>query len=184
MSAFVYPFHVQTSAITRSTRAASFIYPFHGRETTAFADSLEVADLVGVRHEGVSARINAIKADLAPDDRADWFWEARIEICPHPDVDTVVDVIEMTFEGFAVLMMGFTGAAAARFRTRYVQQFRHLAIEDSRRYADLPVKEGYHRPVDQVVLASMYEWLAGFCGENQATDSSRPSTADSDTAPD
>lgn len=86
--------------------------------------SLKVAEAFGKRHDNVLRALNAL--DCSPEFRSLNF-EVTAEARTIGAVQRSVTFYEMTKDGFMFLVMGFTGAKAARVKEAYIAAFNWMA---------------------------------------------------------
>lgn len=101
------------------------------------ANSRDVAEAFGKLHKDVLRAIDNL--DCSPD-----FTERNFAPCSvaHPTVPGRFDrSFDLTRDGFAFLVMGFTGAKAARFKEAYIQAFN--AMEEELRRLGSPAVPAY-----------------------------------------
>ncbi|SHK96456.1 phage antirepressor KilAC domain-containing protein [Alicyclobacillus tolerans] len=86
-------------------------------------DSLTVAEVFGKRHDNVIRDIRTILKEL--DD--EWgllnFEETSFT---HPQNGQIYQKYLLTEDGFTILVMGYSGKEAMRFKVKYIQAFREL----------------------------------------------------------
>lgn len=96
----------------------------------AYATSRNVAAVFGKEHKNVLRDIDTILENLHGSDLGHgWFIEIEY---PHPTVfGRSIRTFDMTRDGLALLVMGYTGPKAMEFKVRYIQQFN--AMEEALR---------------------------------------------------
>lgn len=114
------------------------------RDGAVYADSRNVADVFGKRHADLLRAIDALEcsAEFAQRNFAQGFYTLR------ETGEQKHRSFKMTKDGFAFLVMGFTGANAARFKEAYIARFNEM-------------EAAIHRPA-QAALSD--EQLAGLLG--------------------
>ena len=86
------------------------------------ANSKDIARFFGKRHDNVLRDIENISSNLRGSSKG-WF-------LPTVYLDSykrTQDAYDMTRDGFALLVMGYTGAKAMEFKVRYIQEFNRMA---------------------------------------------------------
>ena len=83
--------------------------------------SLKVADIFNKQHKDVLRKLESL--DCSPD-----FIERNFALNEYKDsIGRTLPMYEMTKDGFIFLVMGFTGAAAARIKEAYINTFNQMA---------------------------------------------------------
>lgn len=90
------------------------------------ADSRDVAAFFGKRHEDV---LRAIRSLSCSSDFTRRNFAFREEIQRHSTGASKATFAQMTKDGFAFLVMGFTGGKAAQFKEAYIAQFNAMESE-------------------------------------------------------
>ena len=93
-----------------------------------YANSLDVAAFFGKKHKHVLDSVEAIRQGLSAEISAQWFvptfYETTVGFgtkqCP---------AFDMTRDGFALLVMGYTGPKALGFKVSYIEQFNAMEAE-------------------------------------------------------
>lgn len=98
------------------------------RDGKPVTTSFQVAKYFGKRHDNVLRDIRNIIKALPEEDRKLNFEEA-LEIKYLGNVERKTPYYTMTFDGFSLLVMGFTGAKAMKFKIAYTKEFRRMADE-------------------------------------------------------
>ena len=96
----------------------------HGKDGEGFANSRDVADLFGKEHHNVLKDIRRLmaQADMAYDLTASWFRPIDL-----PDsYGRLSNTYDMTRDGFTLLVMGYTGPKAMKFKVAYIQAFNEM----------------------------------------------------------
>lgn len=125
---------MQTTEATETLPPRAIVTIRAGR---VVANSRDVAEAFGKRHDNVLRDIDAL--DCSPE-----FASLNFEECsaPHPTVPgRSIRSFDLTRDGFAFLVMGFTGAKAARFKEAYIQAFN--AMEEELRRLGSPAVPAY-----------------------------------------
>lgn len=89
----------------------------------AFTTSQKIADYFGKRHDNVLRKIRQVKAECPPEFAALNFEEADF-IDKNGDAQPM---FKLTKDGYMLVVMGFTGAAATLIKVRYIQAFNWMA---------------------------------------------------------
>ena len=114
---------------------------FRGADNRALTNSLLVAEKFGKEHGDVLKAIDAIFAKVPENQCEGYFSDTSIEI-PQPNGGIRHSrVVVMNRDGFTLLVMGFTGKRAFRFKLAYIAAFNAM---------EKVIKEEYAR-----VLSSM-----------------------------
>lgn len=93
--------------------------------------SLDVAEKFGKAHKNVLRDIEALEI---PEDFMSAHFRAYMVEKPMPRGGVRLDpAYEMTRDGFALLVMGFTGKKAMEWKVRYIQAFNAMETELRRR---------------------------------------------------
>ncbi|OAI28155.1 hypothetical protein A1351_12125 [Methylosinus sp. R-45379] len=97
-------------------------------EGRVLADSRQVADVFGKRHDNVLRDIDGLlQSSKLRDAQKQWFMEISH---PHPTVaDRAIRSFAMTRDGFALLAFGFTGDEALEWKIKYIDAFNALETE-------------------------------------------------------
>jgi Rha family phage regulatory protein len=98
-------------------------------------DSLTVADVFGKRHDNVIRDIRGILEEI------DVEWGVlNFEQTPytHPQNGQMYHKYLLTEDGFTLLVMGYSGKEAMRFKVRYIQAFRDMQKRLHSRQAPFP----------------------------------------------
>lgn len=90
------------------------------RDGKLFASSRGVAERFGKRHDNVLQSIDNLSC--SPRFRALNFQETEIKVKAGA-TERTIRTVDMTKDGFAFLVMGFTGADADEFKERYIDRF-------------------------------------------------------------
>lgn len=90
------------------------------RDGRVFANSRDVAAFFGKRHDNTLQAIDNLSC--SPRFRALNFQETEIKVKAGV-AERTIRTVDMTKDGFTFLVMGFTGAKAAEFKERYIEQF-------------------------------------------------------------
>ena len=86
--------------------------------------SLKVAEIFGKRHSHILRAIESL--DCSPEFTSAQFW-AHVQTIQAGAVQRESKYYEMTKDGFMFLVMGFTGAAAAKIKEAYINTFNQMA---------------------------------------------------------
>ena len=89
------------------------------KEDHAVTTSLRVAEIFGKQHKDVLRRLSNLVAELPPEYR-------RRNFAPRDYVDErgkTQPMIELTRDGFTLLVMGFNGREALAFKLAYIERF-------------------------------------------------------------
>ncbi|WP_457794649.1 Rha family transcriptional regulator [Acinetobacter baumannii] len=87
-------------------------------------DSLKVAEIFGKQHKDVLRKIESL--DCSPEFTSAHFC-AHVQTIQAGAVQRDSKYYEMTKDGFIFLVMGFTGAAAAKIKEAYINTFNQMA---------------------------------------------------------
>lgn len=100
------------------------------------ADSRRVAKHFGKRHDNVLRAFDRLECSA---DFRRLNFEETVEARPNPSGGAPIPsrVVQMTKDGFVFLVMGFTGAEAARIKEAYIGAFNALADQLQRRDLNL-----------------------------------------------
>lgn len=96
------------------------------RDGEVFANSRDVADSFGKRHDNVLQAIDNLLQTGGSSDLRNLFVE-RSEI--HDQARKTVRLFDMNRDGFALLAMGFTGQKALKWKLSYLQAFNAMEAE-------------------------------------------------------
>lgn len=97
----------------------------HVKDNTVFANSRDVADYFGKEHKNVMRDIREIGSNLSASDFNEMFVLSKYQ-----DVlNRNKDCYEMTKDGFTILVMGYTGPDAMKFKMAYIQRFNEMEAE-------------------------------------------------------
>ena len=91
--------------------------------------SLKVAEVFGKRHDHVLRDIKAIWLPKSgePNETISEFWHLNFEQRDYvDDRGKTYPMVEMTFDGFAMLVMGYTGEKAMLFKIAYIAAFNRM----------------------------------------------------------
>jgi len=92
----------------------------YAKDGTVFANSRDVAAYFRKRHDHVLRDIRAL--EIPPNLGASWFHELEL-----PDAyGRMAATFDMTRDGFALLVMGYTGAKAMGFKIKYINRFNEM----------------------------------------------------------
>lgn len=89
----------------------------------AFTTSQKIADYFGKRHDNVLRKIRQVKSECPPEFAALNFEEADF-IDKNGEAQPM---FKLTKDGYMLVVMGFTGAAATLIKVRYIQAFNWMA---------------------------------------------------------
>lgn len=93
------------------------------KDGKVFANSRDVADFFGKRHANVLRAIDALECSPR-------FTQLNFEFSDYLDsTGRKLRSVNMTKDGFAFLVMGFTGREAARFKEAYINRFNEMEEE-------------------------------------------------------
>lgn len=113
------------------------------KEGHAVTTSLKVAEIFGKKHKHVVDSIRKLVAEFsATKSDGSEFW--RSNFGPSNYVDDrgkTQPLYEITRDGFTLLVMGFTGAEAMKFKIAYINRFNEM---------EAVLKEGFVKPLAQV----------------------------------
>ncbi len=118
-----------------------------------------VAEVFGKQHKNVLRDINNL-------DCSEEFNGLNFEPVKYTDAKGEVrPMVDMTFDGFTFLVMGFTGAVAAQFKEAYITEFNRMRAEllkqrdeeiaQLKKYAKLPIQ-----PLDEKRTQRVLDLLA------------------------
>ena len=103
-----------------------------------FANSLQIAEVFEKRHDNIIAQIRALPKD--------YFNERNFQLVKYSDKKGEArSMYQLTRDGFSLLVMGFTGQKAYRWKIEFIKAFnlmeaelnRLKAIEQTNRIANL-----------------------------------------------
>lgn len=95
---------------------------------TVFANSQDVAEFFGKRHDHVLRDIRELQATLTPENRGAWFHSIMRGQTTGFGTRQVA-TFDMTRDGFAMLSLGSTGEKAVRFKERFIEEFNRTERE-------------------------------------------------------
>ncbi|MGX2956443.1 Rha family transcriptional regulator [Ursidibacter arcticus] len=96
------------------------------KNSQVITDSLTVATVFGKRHKDVLEKVRSL--DIPSEYRQRNFTQTVIERQnPSGGKPIKSPVIEMTKDGFMILVMGFTGKKAMQFKIAYIEAFNRMA---------------------------------------------------------
>lgn len=99
---------------------------FRGNNGQALTNSLLVAEKFGKEHSDVLKSIDAIRAKIPDNQCKGYFSDTYIEV-PQPNGGVRRSrVVVMNRDGFTLLVMGFTGEKAFRFKMDYIEAFNRM----------------------------------------------------------
>lgn len=104
------------------------------RDGTVYADSRDIAVFFGKRHANVLRDIRSLSCS---EEFTKLNFEFRDENQTHNTGGTRVTYVEMTRDGFVFLVMGWTGAEAAKFKEAYITAFNAMEAEIRARASDI-----------------------------------------------
>jgi Rha family phage regulatory protein len=113
------------------------------RDGVALVNSRDVAAVFGKRHDHILRDIDAL--DISPELGRSWFR-------PTQALDSYgreQPACDLTRDGFSLLVMGFTGAKALRFKVRYIEAFN--AMEAALQRGTLPISQMLREAVAEAV---------------------------------
>lgn len=96
------------------------------REGEAFANSRDVAEYFGKRHDHVLRDIDNLLRSLGSPNLGNLFVE-RSDY--HEHARKHVRAFDLTRDGFVLLAMGFSGAKALQFKLKYIEAFNAMEAE-------------------------------------------------------
>ena len=96
-------------------------YDLYERNGRALCTSLQVSDTFKRRHDHVLRDIEKLSGDLSPQ-----FWGANFEKSVYVSRGKKYPQYLMTKDAFAIVVMGFTGKRAARFKEAYIRRFNEM----------------------------------------------------------
>jgi Rha family phage regulatory protein len=115
----------------------------------AFTTSQKIADYFGKRHDNVLRKIRQVKAECPADFAALNFEETDfIDKNGEPQ-----PMFKLTKDGYMLVVMGFTGAAATLIKVRYIQAFNWMA-EQLQRWSEMG-EEAQHRHAIKVAKSEV-----------------------------
>ncbi len=124
---------------------------------TMVTDSKNVAEVFGKRHDNVLRDIEGLKKDLL--NFEEMFYEATM-----PDsYGRPQKVYMMNRDGFSILVMGFTGSEALKWKTKYIEAFNKL--EKAWNTPELVIARGLQ--ASQKLLAETQERLKLLEADNE-----------------
>lgn len=98
---------------------AVFAKVFH-KETVAMTDSLKVAHYFNKQHKNILRILDNL--GCSPD-----FWWLNFKPSKYKDErGKMQPVVFMTYDGFTLLVMGFTGKKAMQFKEQYIKEFNEM----------------------------------------------------------
>lgn len=99
-----------------------------------------MAEFFGKAHKNVLADIDRIRHSAGIS--AEWFQDTVTEV--HVGFGTRQDrAVDMTRDGFSLLVMGYTGPKAMEFKVRYIEQFNAMEAELSKQQKQPQVPQSY-----------------------------------------
>ena len=96
------------------------------------ASSREVAEVFGKEHKNILRDIENIKSNRVAQNWADLFIESNYQ---HPQNKQWYPEYLLTRDGFSLLVMGFTGKEALKWKLKYIEAFNKMeqALKEPRR---------------------------------------------------
>jgi Rha family phage regulatory protein len=95
------------------------------KDGAVYANSRDVADFFGKRHDNVLADIANIQNGLSPEILGQWFRPSTYPIRTGFGFRDGA-CFDMTKDGFTLLVMGYTGGKAMQFKLAYIQRFNEM----------------------------------------------------------
>lgn len=108
---------------------------FRGADNQALTNSLLVAEKFGKEHGDVLKAIDAIFAKVSENQCKGYFSDTSIEISQPNGGIRHSRVVVMNRDGFTLLVMGFTGRRAFRFKLAYIAAFNAMEKVIEEEYA-------------------------------------------------
>lgn len=95
------------------------------KDNAVVANSRDVADFFGKEHRNVLRDIEHIQGGMLKSEQtlSDWFGPV---VTVHEQNKVAYRSYDMTRDGFTLLVMGYTGPDAMRFKVRYIQEFNRM----------------------------------------------------------
>lgn len=115
----------------------------------AFTTSQKIADYFGKRHDNVLRKIRQVR-DECPDDFAALNFEETDFIDKNGEAQPM---FKLTKDGYMLVVMGFTGAAATLIKVRYIQAFNWMA-DQLHRWSEMG-EEAQHRHAIKVAKSEV-----------------------------
>lgn len=119
---------------------------FVNNNNEVVTDSLMVAEVFGRRHHDVIRSIVKIQNEL--EEIGDFEGIRNFSYTSYDDVQNKqkYNKYNLTKDGFTLLVMGFTGSEALKFKTMYIKEFNRME-ESIKKQGSAPLK-----PIDQIRL--------------------------------
>lgn len=106
---------------TITLQNAVFAKVFH-KETVAMTDSVKVANYFGKQHKNILRIIDNLGCSGE-------FWRLNFKPSKYKDERGKFQPIYlMTYDGFTLLVMGFTGKKAMQFKEQYIKEFNEMNL--------------------------------------------------------
>lgn len=106
------------------------------KEEKVIVTSLDVAETFGKRHDNIIRDIEQIKKDMSSDDieknsnlRTTQFDEMFCKTTYKAKNGKSNPMYHMTFDGFSLLVMGYTGKKAMKYKLAYIKEFNRMQKE-------------------------------------------------------
>lgn len=97
----------------------------HVKNNEVFANSRDVAEFFGKRHDNVMRDIDEITSNLRTSQNMEMF-----QLTNYRDsMNRKKPCVDMTKDGFTLLVMGYTGAKAMEFKLAYIKRFNEMEAE-------------------------------------------------------
>ncbi len=109
------------------------------RDGVALVNSRDVARMFGKRHDNVLQVIDALISTSLHLRKCGWFRETESETAGGNGATLIGRSFDLTRDGFALLVMGFTGEKALSFKVRYIEAFN--AMEAALQRDVLPLRQ-------------------------------------------
>ncbi len=121
------------------------------KDSKVFANSRDVAAYFGKRHADTLRAIDKLECSRA-------FNERNFALVEYEDAKGETRrSVDMTKDGFAFLVMGFTGAKAGRFKEDYIAAFNEMEAT-LKAAAQVPALPNFSDPAEAAIA-----WAAEYC---------------------
>jgi Rha family phage regulatory protein len=108
----------------------------HVKNGQPYANSRDVATFFGKRHDNVMRAVDAL--DCSPEFHHLNFEEVTVTRYRPDGSGLPTRTLDMTKDGFAFLVMGFTGPKAGRFKEAYIERFNMMETELRQKQPQVP----------------------------------------------
>ena len=111
--------------IVKEANFSEMVMAIHGKALTT---SLKIAEYFGMRHANVLRKIRQVR-DECPTEFAQLNFESTDFIDKNGESQPM---FKLTKDGYMLVVMGFTGAAAMQIKIKYIQAFNWMAEQIAR----------------------------------------------------